>query len=86
MQCVALSSWHDRAACRGMPVRVFYPEDPRMDRWDVAQEICAACPVRGLCLEDALARNERYGMRGGLTPRQRRRRRELQRRGGPDAA
>jgi WhiB family redox-sensing transcriptional regulator len=38
-----------------------------------AQRICLhECPVREQCLADALETDERWGIRGGLTPRQRR--------------
>lgn len=42
-----------------------------------AKQICAACPVRAACLDDALAieggrsHDNRYGIRGGLTSKQR---------------
>lgn len=41
--------------------------------YNEAREICASCPVRLECLEFALARKERFGMWGGLTPIERRR-------------
>jgi WhiB family redox-sensing transcriptional regulator len=40
---------------------------------NAARRICAACPVRTDCLTDALnSRDIAFGMRGGLTPTQRR--------------
>ncbi len=36
-----------------------------------AKALCAACPVQDLCLADALARGDMYGIRGGLTPHER---------------
>lgn len=41
--------------------------------YDEARTVCARCPVRELCLADALNNKERYGMWGGLTPIERRR-------------
>lgn len=35
--------------------------------------MCAACPVRQDCLEQALATSERHGVWGGLSERERRR-------------
>ena len=39
----------------------------------MAKAICATCPVRGLCLEYALAVREPYGIWGGLNEYERRR-------------
>lgn len=63
-------SWRDDAACRDADPDIFYPETP--DYQD-ARAICAQCPVRDRCLTDAMAteRGTRYGMFGGLTPRER---------------
>ena len=36
-----------------------------------ARRICHSCPVRRECLVDALERDDKWGMYGGLTPRQR---------------
>lgn len=41
--------------------------------YNEAREICRRCPVKAECLADALARKERYGMWGELTPIERRR-------------
>jgi WhiB family redox-sensing transcriptional regulator len=38
-----------------------------------AKAVCARCPVRSECLEDAIARAEWYGVAGGLSERERRR-------------
>ena len=38
----------------------------------LARAICAACPVRGQCLAYAITADERFGIWGGLDPRQRR--------------
>lgn len=40
-----------------------YVPDPQAD---VARKICDACPVRGLCLLDALSDNEAEGIRAGF--------------------
>lgn len=61
-------SWRDSAACVGRPLDLFF------DRAKVppaAKRLCASCPVRAECLEDALAveaddHSKRYGIRGGL--------------------
>jgi hypothetical protein len=41
--------WLERAACRGLPNRVFFPSDRRYRR---ARAVCAACPVRTLAVAD----------------------------------
>lgn len=39
----------------------------------LAKETCRSCPVRGDCLEYALATRQRLGIWGGFSERQRRR-------------
>ncbi len=46
----------------------FYAETPTAE----ARATCQRCPVRDACLADATARDERWGLWGGLTPIQRR--------------
>jgi WhiB family redox-sensing transcriptional regulator len=51
--------------------KVFFPE-PGANATP-ARRICATCPVRTDCLRDALEhRDIAFGVRGGLTPTQRR--------------
>ncbi|HEY0239577.1 MAG TPA: WhiB family transcriptional regulator [Friedmanniella sp.] len=69
--------WREQAECRDVDPAVFEQDDrrtPTESDWAHARTICAACPVRDLCLEDALsveARGSRFGMRGGATPEER---------------
>jgi WhiB family redox-sensing transcriptional regulator len=71
--------WYDEASCRGMDGDIFFPEVPigvnHAGLFDEAKKICGRCSVRAKCLEFAMEaeQNEirRYGMFGGLTPRQR---------------
>lgn len=60
---------------RAVPLDDFYPSTNAPVPKNVARA-CAACPVRQQCLDAALAeegnRSGRYGIRGGLTPVQRR--------------
>jgi WhiB family redox-sensing transcriptional regulator len=76
--------WHTRAACAkpGVNDRLFFPEDHRGPSEVIAADakrVCARCPVRAHCLDSALAEEggigstSRYGVRGGLTGRQRHR-------------
>ncbi len=63
-------SWYDRAACRGEPTDLWFPE--RGESLEIARRICRSCPVAKACLEYAFAGNERIGMYGGWSERERR--------------
>ena len=62
--------WQDQAACRLIPVELFFP--PAEQEVDEAKAVCATCEVRQPCLEFAIAAGERFGVWGGLTPQERR--------------
>lgn len=69
-----MSDWQKRGACFGYPVEIFHPEEP--NEYRRAVKICERCVVKPRCLEFALelpASADRFGVYGGLTPRQRRR-------------
>lgn len=63
-------AWRETAACRHVPVEIFYPATDA--EAEPAKIVCRGCPVRELCLELALAADERFGVWGGLTPSERR--------------
>ncbi len=69
-------SWAERAACRGLELEVFYPERFTTEAVERARRRCAGCPVRAQCLAEAMAVEAldelRFGIVGGLTPRERR--------------
>ena len=71
-------SWQPIALCRGNHSHLFFPpsaterKDERERRESRAKSICNICPVRGQCLEYALAIREPYGIWGGLTEAERR--------------
>lgn len=67
--------WRQLAACRGLDPDIFFPT--RGESPQSAKAICACCPVRLPCLQDALAHPERLGIWGGLSEHERRRYREL---------
>lgn len=73
------TSWMPRGACRGGPTEVFYPA--RGESADAAKEVCRCCPVKLRCLNYAMAMNEKHGVWGGRSERQRRTMREEGRRG-----
>jgi WhiB family redox-sensing transcriptional regulator len=62
--------WADSALCAQTDPELFFPGKGGTSA--PAKRICAACPVRAECLQDALDRGERFGIRGGLSERQRR--------------
>lgn len=63
--------WQDRALCAQTDPEAFFPEKGGSTR--EAKRICLGCEVRGECLEYALAKDERFGIWGGLSERERRR-------------
>lgn len=69
--------WQDRALCAETDPEAFFPEKGGSTR--EAKRICTGCEVRAQCLEYALAHDERFGIWGGLSERERRR---LKRRAG----
>ena len=69
--------WQERALCAQTDPEAFFPEKGGSTR--EAKRVCVGCDVRAECLEYALAHDERFGIWGGLSERERRRLR-LQRR------
>ena len=68
-------AWAERAACKGMTNAMYGLTRPNSlggTDWSQARAACASCPVATECLEHARANDEWDGMRGGLTPEERR--------------
>ena len=63
--------WQDQALCAQTDPAAFFPEKGGSTR--EAKRICKACAVRDECLEYALEHDERFGIWGGLSDRERRR-------------
>lgn len=70
--------WKDKAACAGTDMQIWFPEDLSGPWRPIsrarAQAVCGWCPVRADCLREAMGREadrERYGIWGGLTPKER---------------
>ena len=63
--------WQERALCAQTDPEAFFPEKGGSTR--EAKKVCASCEVRVECLEYALANDERFGIWGGLSERERRR-------------
>ena len=62
--------WQDRALCAQTDPEAFFPEKGGSTR--DAKKICSSCEVRTRCLEYALENDERFGIWGGLSERERR--------------
>lgn len=72
----ARPDWLELAACQGMNVGLFFAPavelpSERRAREEAAKAVCAVCPVRIQCLEEAMRRRERYGIWGGLSSMER---------------
>ncbi len=63
--------WQDRALCAQTDPEAFFPEKGGSTR--EAKRICHGCEVKAECLEYALGNDERFGIWGGLSERERRR-------------
>ncbi len=62
--------WQERALCAQTDPEAFFPEKGGSTR--EAKRVCLTCDVRGECLEYALSNDERFGIWGGLSERERR--------------
>jgi WhiB family redox-sensing transcriptional regulator len=64
-------AWQERALCAQTDPEAFFPEKGGSTR--EAKKVCLGCDVRSECLEYALGHDERFGIWGGLSERERRR-------------
>lgn len=62
--------WQERALCAQTDPEAFFPEKGGSTR--EAKKVCQTCEVRNECLEAALMNDERFGIWGGLSERERR--------------
>ena len=62
--------WRDLASCTEVDPEAFFPEKGGSTR--AAKKMCAGCAVRAFCLEFALENDERFGVWGGMSERERR--------------
>lgn len=73
-------SWHDQAKCLAADPSLFFPEKGgnAYSEAQMAKDVCngadggAVCAARAACLEWALSNNEKFGVWGGLSERERR--------------
>ncbi len=64
-------AWQQQALCAQTDPEAFFPEKGGSTR--EAKSVCFSCAVREECLEYALENDERFGIWGGLSERERRR-------------
>ena len=63
--------WQDRALCAQTDPEAFFPEKGGSTR--EAKRVCRGCEVKAECLDYALENDERFGIWGGMSERERRR-------------
>ncbi|MDZ4046093.1 MAG: WhiB family transcriptional regulator [Rhodoglobus sp.] len=63
-------AWQSDSLCAQTDPEAFFPEKGGSTR--DAKKICSSCEVRTQCLEYALENDERFGIWGGLSERERR--------------
>ncbi|MEV7341274.1 WhiB family transcriptional regulator [Streptomyces sp. NPDC093544] len=61
--------WQDQALCAQTGAEFFFPEPGSSVR--EAKRICGMCAMRSACLEYALNNDERFGVWGGLSEKER---------------
>lgn len=68
-------AWQTDALCAQTDPEAFFPEKGGSTR--DAKRVCEACPVQAECLDYAMSKDEKFGIWGGLSERERRRLRRL---------
>jgi WhiB family transcriptional regulator, redox-sensing transcriptional regulator len=66
--------WQQQASCRGMDGEMWFPvgsDRAALLDAEQAKQVCRCCPVAAECLSEALDRNLRWGIWGGLDERER---------------
>lgn len=67
----ASTAWQEYALCAQVDPDAFFVEKGQSTR--PAKKVCAGCFVQAECLDYALERDERFGVWGGKSERERRR-------------
>ena len=68
--------WQEDAACRTYDNVTFFGDEGESELEKQAREsrakvVCRSCPVQEPCLEFAMETNQKYGIWGGLTDKER---------------
>ena len=69
--------WHEEAACKGLPIEIFFPDEEEdtpediISKLEIAMKFCEDCPVLKLCYAHGL-KHEDYGIWGASTEKERR--------------
>jgi WhiB family redox-sensing transcriptional regulator len=71
MTDIGPDQWWVRAACKGADPEIFYPKKGASLK--PARSLCQRCPVSTPCLNDALERNDPFGVWAGTVRRERER-------------
>ena len=66
----SVPEWQERALCAQTDPEAFFPEKGGSTR--EAKRICTRCEVTTECLEYAMRHDERFGIWGGMSERERR--------------
>lgn len=66
----SVPEWQERALCAQTDPEAFFPEKGGSTR--EAKRICSRCEVTTECLEYAMRHDERFGIWGGMSERERR--------------
>lgn len=70
------ADWRERAECIKHDPDLWFPNEADHDAINTAQNICFGCPVRDLCLREAVELGIKEGIWGGLLPGSRRRKKQ----------
>lgn len=65
-------SWQVRGLCTQVDPELFFPEKGGAAANKAAKQVCQRCEVREMCLQYALENDEKFGVWGGLSERERR--------------
>lgn len=74
MISVERPDWFKDAACKGLDIKLFFPERHQPHHLKEARKICAACPVQQECRTYAIDLHEifeTFGVWGGTTHKDR---------------
>lgn len=67
-----MREWVEQALCRQIGGDFWYADDQKsFEEQNIAKRVCQMCPVQVQCLQHALATDEKYGIWGGVTARNR---------------